>query len=147
MPAGTRGGNADLVARLYNDSGTLLLTNNPASQTTALLQTNLPQGRYFVFVQSTGVGDPLSSSPSGYTGYGSVGQHFVSGYITEASNFVVPPIAQVLPDESTQAGQGARQVSISYSDNLGIDASTIDTGDLRVTGPNGYDRLAESVDA
>jgi hypothetical protein len=145
MPSGTRGGNVDLVAELYNDSGTLLLTNNPASQTIALIQTNLSQGRYHLFVRSTGAGTPLSSSPSGYSSYGSIGQYFISGYVPEAVNFTIPPVATLVADDSTQVGEGARQVNVTYSDNVGIDISTIGTNDIRVTGPNGYNQSASSV--
>src|ERR1044071_1595513 len=39
--------------------------------------------------------------------------------------------------------------AVTFSDNVAIDISTLDSTDLRVTGPNGYDRIATflSVDA
>jgi hypothetical protein len=84
MPAGTRGGNLDVRLQLYNSSGTLILTNNPATDTIAQIQTNLPTGLYYLSILNTGTGTPLSSSPSGYTSYGSIGQYFISGTVQSA---------------------------------------------------------------
>ena len=85
MPAGTRGGNVDILLDLYDEDGTRLLTDNPASQTTALIQSTLPEGRYYLHVRNSAAGDPFSSTPSGYTAYGSLGQYFISGYVAEAN--------------------------------------------------------------
>jgi hypothetical protein len=81
-PAGSRGGNLDVLAELHDASGALILSSNPASQTTAQIQTTLVQGTYYLYVRNTGVGDPLSSTPTGYTSYGSIGQYFITGYVT-----------------------------------------------------------------
>ena len=70
MPSGTRGGNLDVLLELYNENGVLLLTNNPASTTYASMVTNLSEGLYFLYVRNTGVGDPFSSTPTGYAAYG-----------------------------------------------------------------------------
>jgi hypothetical protein len=145
MPAGTRGGNLDLRLELYNESGSLLLTNNPASQTTAVIQTNLSAGQYYLYVRNSGAGNPLSSSPTGYTNYGSIGQYFISGYVTDASGFVVPPVAELLATDLTATGQSTKPFTVTYSDNVAIAVATIDSSDLRVTGPNGYDQLAQFV--
>lgn len=144
MSSGTRGGNLDVRLELYNEAGTRLLTNNPATQTTALIQTNLPEGLYFLHVRSTGVGNPLSSTPSGYTAYGSVGQYFISGYVT-LSDFVATPQAELLITDLTQPGIELKMFTVTYSDNLGVDVSTLDDADLRITGPNGYDRAARFI--
>lgn len=145
MPAGTKGGNTDLIAQLYNESGALLLANNPASQTTALLQTNLTQGRYFLHVRNSGAGDPFSSTPSGYTVYGSVGQYFISGYIAAVSNLFIAPTAELQAADLTQSGQVIKEIRVTYSDDLAIDVSSIDVNDLRITGPSGYDRMPQTV--
>jgi hypothetical protein len=79
QPASTRGGNLDVLIELHDESGTLLMTNNPASQTQAQIQTNLARGRYYIYIRGTGTGDPIASTPTGYTSYGSVGQYFISG--------------------------------------------------------------------
>ena len=146
MPSGiTRGGNLDVRLELYNQAGALLLTNNPTSQTIATIQTTLAEGNYYLYVRNTGVGDPFSSTPSGYTVYGSIGQYFISGYVQPSSGFVVPPVAEVQATDITQPGIGAKQFTVTYSDNLGVDVSTIDSQDIRIAGPNGYDRPGQFV--
>jgi hypothetical protein len=145
MPAGTRGGNLDLLIELYNDSGNLLASNNPATQTTALIETTLAEGRYYLHVRNSGAGTPLVSPPSGYTVYGSIGQYHISGFITESGGFVVPPLAELQATDLTQSGQASYQFTVTYSDDVAIDVSTIGNGDVRVTGPNGFNQLAQFV--
>lgn len=149
MPSGMRGGNVDLLLRLYNDAGALLLTNNPAATTTALIQSTLPGGRYYLHVLSTAAGDPFASAPIGYTVYGGVGQYFVSGFVTDPSGFIEPPVAELLASNLNIPGQTAITFRVTYSDNAGINVSTLDGSDIRVTGPNGYAQLAvlRSLDA
>jgi hypothetical protein len=84
-PSGNRGGNLDLIAELFSEAGVLLLSNNPPSTTTASVQTNLSAGLYYLRVRNTGAGSPMSSSPSGYTAYGSLGQYFISGTIASTA--------------------------------------------------------------
>lgn len=142
MPSGTRGGDADLSVELRDEAGVLLLTNNPATQTIALIETNLVEGRYYLYVRNSGAGDPLSSTPTGYTSYGSIGQYFISGYLTDAAGFVAPPLAEFQAADLTQTGQSVASFSVTYSDDVAIAASTLDGNDLLVTGPNGYSRPA-----
>ncbi|HEY0456370.1 MAG TPA: M12 family metallo-peptidase [Verrucomicrobiae bacterium] len=82
MPAGTRGGNADLLVELHDSTGALLMTNNPGTDTFTQIQMTLSQGTYYLYIRSSGAGDPSNSVPSGYTSYGSIGQYFINGYIT-----------------------------------------------------------------
>ena len=144
MPAGTRGGNLDVLLELYNGAGVLLLTDNPAAATQATIQTNLTEGQYFLYVRNTGVGDPLNSPPNGYTAYASLGQYFISGYV-RPSGFVAPPQADLQVTDITQPGVAAKQFTVTYTDNMAVDVSSIDGGDVRVTGPNGYSRAAQLV--
>ncbi len=85
-PSGTRGGNLDVLLELRDATGALLLTSDPPDGTGANIQANLPEGRYFLFVRNTGVGDPFSPTPNGYTAYASSGQYFVSGYLTATTD-------------------------------------------------------------
>ncbi len=145
MPAGTRGGNTDILLELYDEAGALLLTNNPADQTAALFQTNLNEGRYYLYVRNSGAGDPLAATPTGYTTYGSVGQYFIAGYVTDAGGYNAPPTAELHVTDLTQSGQTNKTFSVVYSDDGAVDVSTVDSSDIRVTGPNGYDQLAALV--
>jgi len=144
MPSGTRGGNLDVLLELYDGTGALVLTNNSANKTTASLQTSLPEGVYFLHVRNTGVGTPFSSSPNGYTDYGSIGQYFLSGYV-QPTDFIAPPQADVLVTDLTTTGTGTKLFTVTYTDNLAVAVSTLDGNDIRITGPNGYDRAVEFI--
>lgn len=144
MPSGTRGGNLDVLVELYDEAGNLLMSNNPASQTIAVIQANLSEGRYYLYVKNAGVGNPLSSTPTGYTSYGSLGQYFISGYVVAPNVIVTPPSAQLQITDITTS-QAAKQFTVTYSDDVAIDVSTIDSNDIRVVGPNGYDVAAQFV--
>jgi hypothetical protein len=121
MISGTRGGNLDLLIELRQTNGTLLLTNNPVSQTSGQIQTTLSQGTYYLYVRNTGVGDPFSSSPSGYTAYGSIGQYFINGHVAPlgvtlpAVQFIAtanPPVGGVVnPTNGTYVAGATVQVS------------------------------------
>ncbi|MES2475368.1 MAG: M12 family metallo-peptidase [Verrucomicrobiota bacterium] len=145
MPAGTRGGNLDVQVELYNEAGTLLLSNNDPLKTSALIDTTLTEGRYYLQVRNSAAGTPLVSPPSGYTAYGSLGRYFVNGFITENTGFVSPPLALLESTDLTQPGQATVQFSVTYSNSVAIDVTTIDSNDIRVTGPNGYSQLAALV--
>lgn len=145
MPSGTRGGNVDIWLQLYNETGTLVLSDNAATLTTGIIQGNLEQGRYFLHVRNSGAGDPFSSTPTGYTSYGSIGQYFLSGYITQPTTFAVRPVAELTASDLAQSGQTSHQFRVAYSDDVAVDVSTIDSSDVRVTGPNGYSVAAQFV--
>jgi hypothetical protein len=122
-----------------------LATNNPATQTTAVIQTNLSEGRYYLYVRNSGAGNPQVSPPSGYTAYGSLGQYFINGYVTASSGYVAPPIAELLVTDLTQADQSTKQFAVTYSDDVAIAAASLDSNDIQVTGPNGYAQFAQFV--
>jgi hypothetical protein len=145
MPSGTRGGNVDLLIALLNESGSVLATNNPTTQTTALIELDLSEGRYFLQVRGSGAGDPFASPPTGYTAYGSVGQYFINGRVVEAVNFVAPPVAELTVTDLLESGQGAKQFTVTYTDDVAIDVSSIDGNDIQVLGPNDYAQLAGFV--
>lgn len=146
MPtARTLGGNLDVLLELRDSNGLLLLTNNPPTQTSASIQTNLPSGQYYLHIKNTGYGTPLNSPPSGYTSYGSIGQYFISGYVRDPSGVVIAPLAQASASDITGPGLGAKQFTVTYSDDFAVNVATIDSNDIRVTGPNGYNQMAQFV--
>jgi hypothetical protein len=80
----TRGGNLDIHAALYDINGTLLLEDDPQTDTDSTLTTSLPAGRYYLAIQGT----DCSASP--YTDYGSLGQYFVSGTLPAVNDGTAP---------------------------------------------------------
>jgi Metallo-peptidase family M12/Viral BACON domain len=144
-PSGTRGGNVDLLVELYDEGGRLLLASNDADKTGAVINTTLAQGRYYLYVKNSAAGNPLVSPPTGYTAYASLGQYFITGTITPGTGFVDPPLAALQATNLTQPGQAMIQFSVTYSNSVPINVSTIDSNDIRITGPDGYDQLAALV--
>ncbi|MFM7181660.1 MAG: zinc-dependent metalloprotease family protein [Verrucomicrobiales bacterium] len=146
QPAGTRGGNLHLRIDLYNETGGLVASHAPTTTTNALIETSLTQGKYYLHVRNAAAGNPLVSPPTGYTSYGSIGQYFISGFVQDASGVVQPPLAELVSvPPLNESGLTSKQFTVSYTDNVGIDVATIGTGDVRVTGPNGYNQLAQFV--
>ena len=133
----TRGGNVDLTVELHDSSGTVIASSNPLSQTDARIQATVAEGVYYLSVRTAGVGAPSSSTPDGYTAYGSIGQYFISGTVVP-SGLVTPPGAELLTAaDLTQPISGSYQFSVAYSDNAAVDVSTIDSADVTVTDSNG----------
>jgi len=145
MPAGsTRGGNLDARIELFDAAGVLLVSNNYDGQTIARVQTTLAEGLYYILVKNAGSGDPFSSSPSGYTTYGSIGQYTITGYLT-ATHMVIPPQASLKITDLDQPGVRDKLFTVSYTDNAGVDASGIDGNDLLVVASSGYSQSAQLV--
>ncbi len=143
VPSGrTRGGNLDVQLQLLDSAGTVLQTVQPADQTGAVLATNLAAGRYFLQVRNAAAGSPLGTSPTGYTGYGSLGQYFLDGFVSAPDGVVVAPVAALTATDLSSTGVGAFSFTVTYSDDFAVKATTLDGNDVRITGPNGFDRLA-----
>ncbi len=58
------------------------------------------------------------------------------------------PTAAASAQTLTASGQSTYSFQVTYSDNVAIDVYELDSGDIRVLGPNGFDQLAvfDSVD-
>ena len=140
----TRGGNVDVLVELYNSAGQKILTNNIAGATGASIQTNLTDGVYYLMIKPTGVGNPTTSNPSGYTVYGSVGQYFISGTVIP-SGAAIPPGAELQVSDITEPGITSHDFTVRYTDNVGINVASLGNDDIRVTGPNGFSAAATLV--
>ncbi len=94
----TRGANLDIDAALYNDTGTLLLSSDAASDTNSTLSANLAAGRYYLAIQGVG------NSTSPYSGYGSLGQYAISGTLPSVNDNLAPapnPMSWELPPQAS----------------------------------------------
>jgi hypothetical protein len=141
----TRGGNLDVLARLYDSGGTLLARADPTSQTFAVVSAVVTAGVYYLHVSDTATGNPLASPPAGYTAYGSVGQYFITGSIPVDAGVVIPPGATLSASNLTEVGSTSHLFAVTYTDDLAIDAGTLGDDDVVVTGPGGYSRTGELV--
>ncbi|MBL1210324.1 Calx-beta domain-containing protein, partial [Geminocystis sp. GBBB08] len=74
------GPNLDIWAGIYDSGGNLIAQSNPANTLSANFSNLfLSAGQYYLYIDGVGTGNPLSSDPTGYTDYGSLGQYYVSG--------------------------------------------------------------------
>src|SRR5262249_15628858 len=79
--------------------------------------------------------------------------HFVSAGQLASFTINIPditaPTASLSASTITSAGGTSTTLIVTYTDNVGINVSTIDSGDLLVTGPHGFSQVAklESIDA
>ncbi len=78
----TLGQNLDISVSLYDSTGTLLQTVNPALSLDASISTTLPAGNYTVMIDGVGYG----TLSNGYSDYGSLGQYTITGTIPDTSN-------------------------------------------------------------
>lgn len=141
-PSGLRGGNLDVRLRLLNSAGAVVAEDNPPLETLSSIQATLTNGVYCLEVSGTGAGTPLANPPDGYTDYASIGQYFISGWLQPAGGVATPPSAQLTAADIAQVNLTGHPLTVTFFDNVAIDVSTIDGNDIRVTGPNGYSRLA-----
>ncbi len=72
------GPNLDILAKLYDSAGNLIATADPANNLAASITVDLTAGRYYLHVDGTGDGDPLTN---GYSDYGSLGFYSIEGQI------------------------------------------------------------------
>ncbi|BAZ08038.1 PA14 domain-containing protein [Calothrix sp. NIES-3974] len=55
------------------------------------------------------------------------------------------PIASLTANDLTLPGQPSYTFTVTYTDDTGIDISSLDNNDIRITGPGGFTQLAEFV--
>ena len=112
-----RSANLDAWVGLRNAAGILLANVNPADLLDATFSVVLPAaGTYYLSVQGTGKGDPLTT---GYTAYGSLGQYAVSGSFASAAS--LPPSAVIAA--STLRGTAPLTVSFSGAASSNADGA------------------------
>ena len=90
----------------------------------------------------TAQGNQVADFRGNYLPSGIVGTFWVRGD-NEA------PTATAVAPSITQAGGKNQTITVIYADNSAVDASSIGSGDLLITGPNGFEQVATlvSVDA
>ncbi len=145
-PAASRGGNLDVVVRLLDVNGQILAISNPETNTIGVIQAVVSAGVYYLEIANTGTGSPTSSTPSGYTVYGSLGQYYITGTVSDASGVIIPPSATMPAKQISEAGTTSATFTVVYSDNIAVDADSIDNTDILITGPGSYARPATLVD-
>lgn len=88
--------NLDVLAEIWNTSGQVLYTSNPADALNASFDLTVSAGSYFLTVRGSGKGDALAT---GYTNYASLGQYSVSLAVNP------PPTSSTLSIVATSAAK------------------------------------------
>jgi len=86
--SGTRGGDADIKLELLDATGSVIASADPADSPDATLTATVAAGTYYLRLTPAGTGDPLSSSPTGYTSYGSIGQYALGGTVATGAQTI-----------------------------------------------------------
>ena len=92
------GANLDILAEILDSNGTVLQTSNPIGALDASFNFTATAGTYYLRVQGTGEGNPLST---GYTNYASLG-HYTASF--EGSS--TPPPTLVIAATSADKAEG-----------------------------------------
>ncbi|MES2318747.1 MAG: PKD domain-containing protein [Pseudomonadota bacterium] len=111
-----RAPNLDILLQLRDASGALVAESNLVGGLTAAISVTVPAaGTYYVSIQGTGQGDPLST---GYSTYGSIGRYSFAVSAPLTGGFPTAVIAS-----SATAGAAPLTVSFSGSGSSGADAA------------------------
>lgn len=99
--------NLDIMLALYNGSGNLIASANPATLE-ASLSLNVPDGTYYLSVDGTGA--------AGYSDYGSLGQFSLTGSVPSPSGS--PPVAAA---SVVGSSSGTAPLPVSFSSSGSFD--------------------------
>ncbi|MHB1033059.1 MAG: FG-GAP-like repeat-containing protein [Pirellulales bacterium] len=91
-------------------------------------------GEYTVLIESNQVSDTSEN----FVPAGTLGTFQVDLDVTR-------PTATFMTSTVLTAGGTIQTLAVTYVDDRGLDVSDLDNGDVRVTGPNGFDQLATFV--
>ena len=139
-PTGAIGNNLDIALSIRTADGTVVGADNPATQGSATVAVSVAAGRYYLHVANSGALDPAST---GYSAYASLGQWFATVTQAGAPPDATPPtVTAVAAPNVTAGGAGIYGFSVTYADNLAIQAASLDSLDVRVSGPGGYSAAA-----
>jgi len=79
-------------------------------------------------------------------GYGDLDGHYHAFLLTPvAAADDEAPTAVLDASDVTERGAATHAFTVTYADNVAVDVSTLDDSDIRVTGPGGFDQVAEFV--
>ena len=104
-----RGPNLDVVATLYDRSGTVIATSNPPDRLDASFSVALTGGTYYLAIAGTGKG-PLTT---GYSDYGSLGYYSITGTLPPGGP--PPYVVEVSPASATVINTRNVFVDVAFS--------------------------------
>ncbi|BAQ65110.1 alkaline phosphatase [Geminocystis sp. NIES-3709] len=135
------GPNLDIWAGIYNSAGSLIAQSNPLDALSAsFTDLFLSAGQYFLHIDGVGTGNPLSSTPTGYTDYGSLGQYSLSGTF-------LPQGANTISIDKTTDGTETGLTNTVFTITRGGDVSGALTVNYTLTGSatSGLDYAGDTI--
>ncbi len=143
-----RHGDLDIVARLYNASGTQIgtYTNTADAALNATVNANLAAGKYFLSVDGTGTGNPASG---GYSAYASIGSYSITGTIPPGGGGGDTQ-APTAPSGLVASGTTSSSTNLSWNastDNVGVTGYDVYRGSTLVTTVTGRTYTASGLSA
>ncbi|HEY8667891.1 MAG TPA: FG-GAP-like repeat-containing protein [Tepidisphaeraceae bacterium] len=105
----------------------------------------LASGTYTVTASGGGITTPII-----YSNVTLAADNVKRDFVPTAPIDVLPPVASAISAaDVSAAGPTSYSFTITYGDDVAVDATTLDNNDIRVTGPGGFSRLAtlQSLDA
>lgn len=130
--------NLDIRLELQNSEGTVVASSNPIGALNASISQNLSPGNYFLKVQGTGEGDPLTT---GYSNYGSIGAYVITGYLPPGLSVVGPA---TINEGDSGATNAVFTVSLSGLSNQTVTVRYA-TADGTATAPDDYGAVAATL--
>ncbi len=139
------GSSLNIQIRILDHSGTVVFSNQVINRLHAEVDITLSSGSYFIEVDGAGSGDPLNSSPSGFSDYASMGAFYLSGSLPADADLDGMPdsweVAQfgstvALPDVDAD-GDGSNNLTeyVAGTDPLNADSVFfIDDFDITLSG-------------
>lgn len=113
VAAASLGADLDVALQLFDASGKLLASGNPATELDAGISVLLAQpGMYYLSVKGSGKGDPLTT---GYSNYGSIGRYSISGTAALTSYAAAAAPVVVVVKASSSVGTGTPAVKFDGS--------------------------------
>jgi uncharacterized protein YkwD len=104
-------------------------------------QVQLPPGTYDLIASGGGL-KGVATLGNVTVSYDNVKRDFTRGSFTLDDR---APSARLALAAPAPAGAPSHTFTVNYADNAAIDVSTLSTGDVRVTGPNGFAAVAQLV--
>jgi hypothetical protein len=108
--------NLDVLAKIHDSGGTVLYTSNPIDRLWATFDVTLAAGNYYLSIDGTGMGDPMTDPPSGYSDYGALGYYSIFA-LGSANNDpdVTAPTPNPMTWETVPYKTGAHSIAMEAS--------------------------------
>jgi chitodextrinase len=104
-----RGANLDIKLELRNAAGSLVTSNDPATDTMATISATVGAGTYHLLISGEGTGDLVT----GYSDYDSLGQYFINGSMVSGASDGTAPTPNPMTWASLPAATSSSAIAMT----------------------------------